>query len=69
MLREELQLLQEQGSLVGEVVKAMDTKKVLVKVMHHVNGTQATERLVTHCLLGPSRRQIRRGSRQEHRYG
>jgi len=32
MLREELQLLQEQGSLVGEVVKAMDKKKVLVKV-------------------------------------
>jgi len=27
MLREELQLLQEQGSLVGEVVKAMDKKK------------------------------------------
>ena len=33
MLREELQLLQEQGSLVGEVVKAMDKKKVLVKVL------------------------------------
>mgnify|MGYP006892785702 CR=1 FL=1 len=33
MLREELQLLQEQGSLVGEVVKAMDKKKVLVKVI------------------------------------
>ncbi|CAC5401900.1 PSMC5 [Mytilus coruscus] len=32
MLREELQLLQEQGSYVGEVVKAMDKKKVLVKV-------------------------------------
>ncbi len=31
-LREELQLLQEQGSHVGEVVKAMDKKKVLVKV-------------------------------------
>merc|ERR1719427_798823 len=29
---EELQLLQEQGSYVGEVVKAMDKKKVLVKV-------------------------------------
>ena len=28
MLREELQLLQEQGSYVGEVVKAMDKKKV-----------------------------------------
>ena len=32
MLREELQLLQEQGSYVGEVVKVMDKKKVLVKV-------------------------------------
>ena len=31
MLREELSLLQEQGSHVGEVVKAMDKKKVLVK--------------------------------------
>lgn len=33
LLREELQLLQEQGSYVGEVVRAMDKKKVLVKVM------------------------------------
>jgi len=32
LLREELQLLQEQGSHVGEVVKPMDKKKVLVKV-------------------------------------
>ncbi|KAL5497526.1 hypothetical protein EMCRGX_G014007 [Ephydatia muelleri] len=32
LLREEIQLLQEQGSRVGEVVKAMDKKKVLVKV-------------------------------------
>ncbi|CAG0894505.1 unnamed protein product [Cyprideis torosa] len=32
LLREELQLLQEQGSFVGEVVKPMDKKKVLVKV-------------------------------------
>src|SRR5689334_7280451 len=32
MLREELQLLQGQGSYVGEVVRAMDKKKVLVKV-------------------------------------
>jgi ATP-dependent 26S proteasome regulatory subunit len=36
MLREELQLLQEQGSLVGEVVKAMDKKKVLVKVNQNI---------------------------------
>jgi 26S proteasome regulatory subunit T6 len=33
MLREELQLLQEQGSYVGEIVKAMDKKKVLVKAL------------------------------------
>ena len=32
LLREELQLLQEQGSHVGEVIKTMDKKKVLVKV-------------------------------------
>ena len=32
MLREELQLLQEQGSYVGEVVKPIDKKKVLVKI-------------------------------------
>lgn len=32
MLREELQLLQEPGSYVGEVVKLMGRKKVLVKV-------------------------------------
>ena len=32
MLREELQLLHEPGSYVGEVVKAMGKTKVLVKV-------------------------------------
>lgn len=32
MLREELQLLQEPGSYVGEVVRLMGKKKVLVKV-------------------------------------
>ncbi|XP_065667066.1 26S proteasome regulatory subunit 8 isoform X2 [Hydra vulgaris] len=32
LLREELHLLQEQGSYVGEVIKPMDKKKVLVKV-------------------------------------
>lgn len=32
LLREELQLLQEPGSYVGEVVKPMGKKKVLVKV-------------------------------------
>lgn len=33
MLREELQLLQEPGSYVGEVVKVMGKTKVLVKVL------------------------------------
>ena len=46
MLREELQLLQEQGSYVGEVVKAMDKKKVLVKV-----GLSSAWRLVELKLL------------------
>jgi ATP-dependent 26S proteasome regulatory subunit len=32
LLREELQLLQEPGSYIGEVVKVMGKKKVLVKV-------------------------------------
>lgn len=32
LLREELQLLQEPGSYVGEVVKVMDKTKILVKV-------------------------------------
>lgn len=39
LLREELQLLQEQGSYVGEVVRAMDKKKVLVKVKAAGPGT------------------------------
>eukprot|EP00850_Spirogloea_muscicola_P026435 SM007396S21909 [mRNA] locus=s7396:41:737:- [translate_table: standard] len=43
MLREELQLLQEPGSYVGEVVKVMGKTKVLVK------GP-----LFKHCLLGSS---------------
>lgn len=34
MLREELQLLQEPGSYVGEVVKVMGKNKVLVKVSY-----------------------------------
>ena len=38
MLREELQHLQEQCSYVGEVVKPMDKKKVLVKV--HPEGIE-----------------------------
>ena len=41
MLREELQLLQEQGSYVGEVVKAMDKKKV----SERLNGQRGGGRL------------------------
>jgi len=40
-LREELQLLHEPGSYVGEVVKQMDKKKVLVKV--HQEGKYVVE--------------------------
>eukprot|EP00961_Rhodomonas_salina_P123452 1663212-Rhodomonas_salina.1 len=39
LLREELQLLQEPGSYVGEVVKAMGKNKVLVKVRERL-GTR-----------------------------
>ena len=43
LLHEELQLLQEQGSHVGEVIKPMDKKKVLVKVrMLSLTHTQIT---------------------------
>ena len=38
LLKEELQLLQEPGSYVGEVVKVMGKKKVLVKVRRFVDG-------------------------------
>ena len=34
MLREEIQLLQEPGSYVGEVIKVMGKTKVLVKVCY-----------------------------------
>jgi len=47
MLREELQLLQEQGSYVGEVVKPMDKKKVLVKVISRVKITQSADVFVS----------------------
>jgi 26S proteasome regulatory subunit T6 len=40
LLREELGLLQQPGSYVGEVVKLMSTKKVLVKV--HPEGKYGT---------------------------
>ncbi|XP_003370481.1 26S protease regulatory subunit 8 protein [Trichinella spiralis] len=37
MLKEELSLLHEQGSYVGEVVRVMDKKKVLVKASSNVH--------------------------------
>ena len=43
MLREELQLLQEQGSYVGEVVKAMDKKKVRRMRLNFYLGTVHNE--------------------------
>jgi 26S proteasome regulatory subunit T6 len=43
LLREELGLLQQPGSYVGEVVKVMSTKKILVKV--HPEGKYGTTNL------------------------
>ena len=45
LLREELGLLQQPGSYVGEVVKVMGTKKVLVKV--HPEGKYGTHHFST----------------------
>lgn len=50
LLREELGLLQQPGSYVGEVVKVMGTKKVLVKV--HPEGKYGP------LLFNPSLRQV-----------
>lgn len=44
LLREELGLLQQPGSYVGEVVKVMGTKKVLVKV--HPEGKYGTGTMI-----------------------
>lgn len=49
LLREELGLLQQPGSYVGEVVKVMGTKKVLVKV--HPEGKYGM--CATPCLYPP----------------
>ena len=50
LLREELGLLQQPGSYVGEVVKVMGTKKVLVKV--HPEGKYGTPHIVTKLVMG-----------------
>ena len=48
LLREELGLLQQPGSYVGEVVKVMSTKKILVKVHPEGKyGSSSTSR--AHC--------------------
>lgn len=49
LLREELGLLQQPGSYVGEVVKVMGTKKVLVKV--HPEGKYGMHLHLQHCAL------------------
>lgn len=49
LLREELGLLQQPGSYVGEVVKVMSTKKVLVKV--HPEGKYGEETPLPNILV------------------
>lgn len=59
LLREELQLLQEPGSYVGEVVKAMGKNKVLVKVRIpnpcQSGGCNVTPRPWLHSAIAPAR--------------
>lgn len=49
LLREELGLLQQPGSYVGEVVKVMGTKKVLVKVHPEGKYGKCSATFVTLC--------------------
>ena len=58
LLREELGLLQQPGSYVGEVVKVMSTKKVLVKV--HPEGKYG---MLPTCPWPPSCLLVLRGTR------
>jgi 26S proteasome regulatory subunit T6 len=50
LLREELGLLQQPGSYVGEVVKVMGTKKVLVKVHPEGKYGETSRFLLSSCL-------------------
>ncbi|KAI8074837.1 26S protease regulatory subunit 8 [Gongronella butleri] len=68
LLKEELQLLQEPGSYVGEVVKVMGKKKVLVKV--HPEGKYVVDIAsdVDHAQLTPTTRvALRNDSYQLHK--
>lgn len=51
LLREELGLLQQPGSYVGEVVKVMSTKKVLVKVHPEGKYGKSLFRWEISCLI------------------
>ncbi|NXD45532.1 PRS8 protein, partial [Copsychus sechellarum] len=67
LLREELQLLQEQGSYVGEVVRAMDKKKVLVKV--HPEGkfvVDVDKNIDINDVSAPGLRGVPRAGRDTH---
>ncbi len=50
LLREELQLLMEPGSYVGEVVKAMGKTKVLVKVQPEGKYSESVYLIVRHIV-------------------
>lgn len=65
MLREELQLLQEPGSHVGEVIKAMGKTKVLVKV-RHAQHWQCVRWLTGLRAADRAGGEVRRGHRQGH---
>jgi 26S proteasome regulatory subunit T6 len=55
LLREELQLLQEPGSYVGEVIKVMGKKKVLVKVQpegrYGTFSSSSDESMMNHSIV------------------
>lgn len=51
LLREELQLLHEPGSYVGEVVKVMGKTKVLVKVQPEGKYSQCQETVIVWFVL------------------
>lgn len=64
LLREELGLLQQPGSYVGEVVKVMGTKKVLVKV--HPEGKYGESYWILPLCYADA--EYSRGHRRQHRH-